>query len=499
MSESLNGIKGSTGGFTREQIIEPLLVEQAVAGRRGYRFSAGDVPCAGELPAVFRRNTAARLPEASELDTVRHFSRLSTMTFGVDYGFYPLGSCTMKYNPKVNEYAAGLEGFTDIHPLQDEDTVQGCLELLYKTTETLSELLGMTWGTLQGCAGAHGEYTGLKVIRTYFLSRKEAGRNKILIPVSAHGTNPASANVNGFEVVEVATDERGLVDIEDLRGKLDESVAGIMLTNPNTLGLFEKDIKTIAALVHGAGGLLYYDGANFNALMGMARPGDMGFDVVHLNLHKTFSTPHGGGGPGSGPILVKEKLVAYLPEPDIVFNRETGKYAFKWNSGTSCGKVSGFWGNFLVIVKGYTYILSMGADGLTAASRFAVLNANYMQAILGKFLDVAYKGICKHEFVLSLARLKEETGVSALDIAKGMIDRGFHPPTMYFPMIVHEALMFEPTESESKETLDEVCRAIEELAGLARSNPEVLHRAPCHAGTTRVDEVQAAKYPVVRY
>lgn len=485
--------------FRPEQIIEPLLIEQAVPGRRGYVFGTLDVPEAKALDSRYARVSDARLPEASELDVARHFSRLSTMAFGVDYGFYPLGSCTMKYNPKVNEDAASLEGFTDIHPLQDEDAVQGAMALMYRSIESLTELLGMKWGTLQACAGAHGEYTGLKVIRSYFLHRGETGRSKMLIPVSAHGTNPASASMNGFEVVEVASDSRGLVDIEDLKAKLDGSVAGIMLTNPNTLGLFEKDIRRIAALVHEAGGLLYYDGANFNALMGMARPGDMGFDVVHVNLHKTFSTPHGGGGPGSGPVLVKEELVRYLPQPDIVYRKRDGRYVFRWKPGTSCGKVSGFWGNFLVVVRAYAYILSMGRDGLAAASKHAVLNANYMQARLRNAFRVAYDGICKHEFVLSLAGLKDETGVSALDVAKGLIDRGFHPPTMYFPMIVHEALMFEPTETESKDTLDRLCDAMVDIERLAHEAPDSLKGCPHRAVITRVDEARAAKSPVLRY
>lgn len=485
--------------FAPDRIVEPLLVEQAVPKRRGYLFAPLDVPQAAPLDDVFARNSVARLPEASELDTVRHFSKLSTMAYGVDYGFYPLGSCTMKYNPKVNEVAASMEGFTDIHPLQDEDSLQGCLALMYRTLKDLSELLGMKWGSLQACAGAHGEYTGLKIIRTYFLHHNEMGRNKILIPVSAHGTNPASANMNGFEVQEVATDERGLVDLNDLESKLDDTVAGIMLTNPNTLGLFEKDIRKIASMVHEAGGLLYYDGANFNALMGMTRPGDMGFDVVHLNLHKTFSTPHGGGGPGSGPVLVKKELVPFIPQPDIVYHEDSGKYGFKWNEETSCGKVSGFWGNFLVVVRAFTYILSMGSDGLKAASRHAVLNANYMQALLKKEYSVPYDVICKHEFVLSLSNLKERTSVSALDIAKGLIDFGYHPPTMYFPMIVHEALMFEPTETESKDTLDGICKAMLQLKDMAEKDGGWLHDSPHHAVIGRVDEVRAAKNPVVRY
>lgn len=484
-------------------VLEPLLVERSVKGRRGFRFSPLDVPEAPLPPETYLRRSGAVLPEASEPDVVRHFSRLSTMAYGVDYGFYPLGSCTMKHNPKAGEKAAAMEGFASIHPMQDSSTVQGALALMHKTLESLCELTGMRWGTLQPCAGAHGEYTGLKIIRASFVKGGgEAGRlrNKILIPVSAHGTNPASAGMNGFEVVQVASDSRGLVDIEDLKSKLDSTVAGMMLTNPNTLGLFESDIKKIASLVHGAGGLLYYDGANFNALMGLARPGDMGFDVVHLNLHKTFSTPHGGGGPGSGPVLVGEALVPYLPQPDVVYDGKS--YDLKWNPETSCGKVSAFWGNFLVVVKACCYIMMMGRDGLKAASEHAVLNANYMKARLKREFPVPFEGsdgTCKHEFVMSVSELKERTGVSALDIAKGLIDKGWHPPTMYFPALVHEALMFEPTETEAKETLDEVCDAMAALKEQAASDPESLHTAPHLAPITRVDEVKAAKHPALRH
>ena len=435
------------GGEEDSRMTEPLLFDISRPGRHGYDYPPCDVPEVEALPQQVRRLHTANLPGLSEFDVVRHFSRLSTMTFGVDYGMYPLGSCTMKYNPKLNEQIASLEGFTATHPLQDADTVQGSLELMYRLLEKLSEITGMDWGTLQPSAGAHGEYTGLKIIKNHHDAAGDYKRTRVIVPVSAHGTNPASAALNGYSITEVPTDDRGLVDIEVLKELLDETVAAIMLTNPNTLGLFEKDIRTIASLVHDAGGLLYYDGANMNAIMGIVRPGDMGFDVVHLNLHKTFATPHGGGGPGAGPVMVKKNLIPYLPRPDIICRDNV--YSFDWGSDRSIGKVAGFWGNFLVLVRAYTYILRMGSDGLKSASQHAVLNANYLLSRLKGTYDHPYGGLCKHEFVLSLQVLKEKTGVTALDIAKAMLDRGYHPPTMYFPLIVHEALMFEPTESES--------------------------------------------------
>lgn len=481
------------------KVIEPLLIERSVPGRRGFRFASSDVPRAqGPDPSV-RREGGVLLPQASELDTVRHFTRLASMTFGVDMGPYPLGSCTMKYNPKLNEACASLDGFTALHPLQDEDTVQGALELMYRMQESLSELVGMPCCTLAPCAGAHGEYTGLKIIRSYFHAKGQNNRNRILIPVSAHGTNPASANVNGFEVVEVASSPEGLVDMDDLRSKLDENTAALMLTNPNTLGLFETDILEISRLVHEQGGLMYYDGANFNALMGWARPGDMGFDVVHLNLHKTFSTPHGGGGPGSGPVLAAGHLKPFVPGPTVVRHKSDGRYALSWGRGRRRTKVCAFWGNFLVVVRAYAYILAMGSDGLRAASTCAVLNANYLRVSMQDIFSPAYGSLCKHEFVLGLARFREETGVSALDIAKGLIDLGFHPPTMYFPTIVHEALMFEPTESESKDTLDSLSRAMHSLCETARTDAGALHGAPAGTIIGRVDEVRAVKQPVLRY
>lgn len=476
---------------------EPLVFELSCHGRQGYDYPPCGVGAAKPLPMAVRRTTVPRLPELSELAVVRHFSRLSARTFGVDYGVYPLGSCTMKYNPKMNEQVAALEGFTDIHPLQDSDTVQGSLELMHRLLGQLSAITGMAWGTVQPCAGAHGEYTGLKIIKAYHMAAGEHRRNRIIVPVTAHGTNPASAAMNGFSITEVPSDSRGLVDIEALKGLLDDTVAAIMLTNPNTLGLFERDIQTIADLVHASGGLLYYDGANMNAIMGMARPGDMGFDVVHLNLHKTFSTPHGGGGPGAGPVMVAKRLVPYLPRPDI--QRDGDAYTLVWDRPSSIGKVSGFWGNFLVLVRAYAYILRMGGDGLTSASQHAVLNANYLLARLKGVYDHPYGTLCKHEFVLSLQAMKEQSGVSALDIAKALLDRGYHPPTIYFPMIVHEALMFEPTETESREDLDHLAEVMVALASIASSDPQAIIQAPVTTVVGRLDEVQAAKNPILRW
>lgn len=476
----------------------PTIFAISKEGRTSFRLPKLDVPEAfrQELPKNLKRIEPAKLPQVSELDVVRHYTKLSTMAFGVDNGFYPLGSCTMKYNPKVDEVVASLDGFTSMHPLQDVSTVQGCLEVMFDLLGKLSAITGMDWGTLQPCAGAHGEYTGLKIIRNYFLDKEDLARTKILVPESAHGTNPASAAVNGFEVVQVLADKRGLVDLEDLKSKLSPEVAGIMLTNPSTLGLFEQDILQISKLVHEAGGLLYYDGANLNAILGKARPGDMGFDVVHLNLHKTFATPHGGGGPGSGPVLVKKNLVPLIPSPDVV-KKEDGTYDFNWNLPLSIGKVSTFWGNFLVFLKAYAFILSMGKTGLKECGEGAVLNANYILARLKDSYEVPYGNRCMHEFVMGLSKLKEETGVTAIDVAKGLLDRGYHPPTMYFPMIVHEALMIEPTESEAKETLDAFCDAMLELHDLAYKDAQKLHDAPEKTVIGRVDEVMAAKNPIV--
>ena len=478
-------------------MMEPLVYELSREGRRGYAYPASDVPPADALPLHLQRIAPPKLPELSELGVVRHFSHLAKITYGVDHGPYPLGSCTMKYNPKLHNHIAALEGLGALHPLQDAATAQGALAILYGLTESLSAITGMAWGTVQPAAGAHGEYTGLKIIKAYHLHRKDTARNKMLVPVSAHGTNPASAALNGFTIVEVPTDRRGLVDVAALEQLLDDSIAGIMLTNPNTLGLFEQDIVRIAEAVHRCGGLLYYDGANMNAIMGMVRPGDMGFDVVHLNLHKTFSTPHGGGGPGAGPVLVSERLRPFLPAPDI--RKTQDGFRWDWDIPESIGKVSGFWGNFLVLARAYAYILTMGKDGLREASRHAVLNANYLLSRLKGRFELPFDRLCMHEFVLSLQQYKEQFGVGALDFAKALLDMGYHPPTMYFPMIVHEALMIEPTETEAPEDIDTLADALLALAETAGTSPEVLTAAPMHTIVGRLDEVRAAKFPILRW
>ncbi len=474
---------------------QPLLFERGARGRRGFSLPQSDVPAKSELlPARMQRKIPLRLPEISEGELVRHYTALSKRNHGVDSGFYPLGSCTMKYNPKVNEEVARLSGLALLHPCQPPESVQGALELLYRTETYLAEITGMDRITFQPAAGAHGELTGMMLIHAYHASRNDQ-RKTVLIPDSAHGTNPASAVMAGYEIREVPSDERGLVDLKALRGVLDHSVAALMLTNPNTLGLFEEDILEIAAAVHDVGGLLYYDGANLNAIMGHARPGDMGFDVVHLNLHKTFATPHGGGGPGSGPVGVKECLVPFLPVP-LVEREASGSYYWKDDLPESIGKVHGFHGNFGVIVKAYTYMVMMGAPGLRQASSDAVLNANYLMERLKKRYALPYDRRCMHEFVISAVQQKKK-GVSAGDVAKALLDYGFHPPTVYFPLIVEEALMVEPTETESKKTLDRFAEAMEEIARLAETEPERVAAAPHATPVGRLDEVRAARNPVV--
>jgi len=476
-----------------------LIFELSREGRRGYSLPKCDVPerDLGELLGEdILRKEDPRLPEVSELDVIRHYTNLSQLNYSVDTQFYPLGSCTMKYNPKINEDVAKLEGFTDVHPYQSEETVQGCLELLYNMETLLSEITGMSRISFQPAAGAHGELTGLMIIKAYHENRGEGHRHKIIVPDSAHGTNPASAMMVGYDVVEVQSDERGCVDIEALKDVVDEDVAGLMLTNPNTLGLFEENIIQISEIIHGVGGLLYYDGANLNAIMGMARPGDMGFDVMHLNIHKTFSTPHGGGGPGSGPVGVKEDLIPFLPVPMV--EKKDNKYYFDYDRPLSIGKVKTFYGNFNVIVKAYAYILSMGAEGLKAVSQNAVLNANYLMTMLKEYYDLPYDRYCMHEFVLS-AKKQKNFDVSAMDIAKGLIDYGFHPPTVYFPMIVKEALMIEPTETESKETLDIFARVMAKLSKIAEEAPHKLKDSPHRAPMRRLDETRAARYPILRW
>jgi len=478
------------------------LFEASRAGRVGYALPPLDVPavdCGEALQGACREN-APRLPEMAEVDVVRHFTGLSRRNYSVDEGFYPLGSCTMKYNPKINEAAARMPGFSRIHPLQPEETVQGALELMYLLSNMLAEITGMDAVTLQPAAGAHGEQTGLMMIKAWHESRGDTKRTKIIVPDSAHGTNPASASVTGFDAVEVASDKEGMVDLESLRALMDDTVAGLMLTNPNTLGIFEKHILELTETVHRGGGLVYYDGANANAIMGKTRPGDMGFDVLHLNLHKTFSTPHGGGGPGSGAVGVKAELEPFLPAPVVV--KKGGRFGLEHlkDRPRSIGRVRSFFGNFGVLVRAYTYIRTLGAAGIVEASEMAVLNANYLAKKLSSLYPLAHKGWCMHEFVLNGGPLKHETGVSSLDVAKALIDAGYHPPTVYFPLIVPEALMVEPTETESRETLDRFAEAMEAIAAKAREEgPETFHDLPVTTPVSRPDETTAARNPILRW
>lgn len=470
------------------------IYEISKSGKRAVTFAPLQVE-KYSLDQKYLRSEEVNLPAVAEVDLVRHYMALSKRAFGVDDGFYPLGSCTMKYNPKVNEEVAALEGFSQVHPKQDIDSIQGSLKLINTLNSALCEITGMDGITLQPCAGAHGEYTGLQLIKAYHLSRGDVKRTKIIVPDSAHGTNPASAVMAGFEVISVKSNAEKGVDLDDLKSIVGDDTAALMLTNPTTLGLFEKNIEKISEIVHAAGGLLYYDGANLNAVMGVVRPGDMGFDVVHLNLHKTFSTPHGGGGPGSGPVGCKKALVEFLPNPRVIkkgdkFDIECGK--------ASIGKVTGNFGNFGVMVKALAYIYTLGAEGLKDASQTAVLNANYLKAKIEDLYPTEEGRHCMHEFVVSLEKLKEETGVSAMDIAKSMIDGRIHPPTMYFPLIVHEALMFEPTETENKETLDNAAELLRGLYQKAFDNPEELHSAPHNAQIKRPDDVKAARNPILK-
>ncbi|MGE5592339.1 MAG: aminomethyl-transferring glycine dehydrogenase subunit GcvPB [Betaproteobacteria bacterium] len=478
----------------------PLIFERSEAGRKAYSLPACDVPkkdVTELLPGWALRKNPPALPEVSEVDLVRHYTKLSQRNHGVDVGFYPLGSCTMKYNPKVNEDAAALPGFTNLHPYEPEDLVQGALELMYELGRYLCEIGGMDEITLQPAAGAHGELTGLMIIKAYHESRGDgAKRTKVIVPDSAHGTNPASAAFCGYKVVEVKSGARGGVDLDSLRAVMSDEVAALMLTNPNTLGLFDENIVEIARIVHEAGGLLYYDGANMNAIMGIARPGDMGFDVLHFNLHKTFSTPHGGGGPGSGPVAVKKALAPFLPIP--VVDKKDGRFVLDYDRPRSIGKVKAFYGNFNVMVKAYAYIRALGAKGLREASENAVLNANYLMRKLAPYYHLPYDRHCKHEFVLSAA-YQLASGVHTGDIAKMLLDYGFHAPTVYFPLIVKEAIMVEPTETESKDTLDAFAAAMMEIARLAEANPEVLHSAPHKMVVGRLDDVTAARRPVLRW
>lgn len=477
---------------------KPLIFELTKSGRRCTAFPAGTGNVANPIDSSFLRAAAPKLPEVAEVDLVRHYTGLSRRAHGVDSGFYPLGSCTMKYNPKVNEDVSRLPGFTDIHPLQPESTAQGCMEVLYTMQGWLAEITGMAAFTMQPAAGAHGEWTGMSMIKAYHKHRGDSRRTKVLVPDSAHGTNPASAAVAGFEIIQIPSAADGGVDIEALRKAADDTTAALMLTNPSTLGLFETRIAEVAAIVHAAGGLLYYDGANLNAIMGITRPGDMGFDVMHLNLHKTFSTPHGGGGPGSGPVGCSKALAPFLPAP-VVAKGKDGRYFLDNDRPLSIGRVKSFNGNFGVIVRAMTYIMTLGAEGLRNASETAVLNANYMMSKLKAHYSLPYDRTCMHEFVLSAESLKANTGCSAMDVAKKLLDYGMHPPTMYFPLIVHEALMIEPTETESKETLDYAVNALVEIAALAQNSPEELHAAPISTPVGRLDEVAAARKPRLRW
>ena len=476
-----------------------LIFELSKPGRTAYRLPENDVEevALEELiPEEYLNKDELNLPEVSEVDIVRHYTNLSNKNFGVDTGFYPLGSCTMKYNPKINEDVARLDGFVNIHPLQPEETVQGALRLMYEIDKALCEISGMDKMTLHPAAGAHGELTGLTLIKAYHENRGDTKRTKIIVPDSAHGTNPASAVMAGFDTVEIKSTEEGLVDLESLKAVLDDEIAGLMLTNPNTLGLFDRNIKEIANLVHEAGGLVYYDGANANAILGKARPGDMGFDVVHFNIHKTFSTPHGGGGPGSGPVGVKKALLEFLPVPTV--EKDGDRYYLNYDIPKSIGKIKDFYGHFNVLVKGYAYILAMGKDGLKKASEMAVLNANYLAHKLKEHYNVQKDTIFKHEFVL--AGLKDAPeGVTTLDVAKRLLDYGYHPPTVYFPLIVNEAIMTEPTETETKETLDEFAEALIKIAEEAKENPEILKEAPHDTPVRRVDETRAARNPILKY
>ncbi len=474
-----------------------LIFEMSQPGRVAYSLPELDVEETEDLPAELFRDEPAELPEVSEQDLMRHYTELSQRNHGVDNGFYPLGSCTMKYNPKLNEDVARYSGFANIHPYQMTETVQGALQLLYELQRDLAEITGMDAVTLQPAAGAQGEWTGLMVIRAYHESRGETRRNKVIVPDSAHGTNPASATVAGFQTITVPSNDKGLVDVEELKKVLGEDTAALMLTNPNTLGLFEEEIAVIAGLVHEAGGLLYYDGANANAILGVARPGDMGFDLVHLNLHKTFSTPHGGGGPGSGPVGARDNLIPFLPKP-VVARDDQGKYYLDEDIPQSIGRVKGFYGNFGVLVRAYAYIRTMGPEGLRKVSENAVLNANYMMRRLEPYFDLPYSQPCKHEFVLS-GKKQKKLGVRTLDMAKRLLDFGFHPPTIYFPLIVDECMMIEPTETESKETLDQFVNVMIQIAGEVEENPEIVQEAPHHTLIKRLDEVTAARKPVLRW
>jgi len=474
---------------------DKLIFELSREGRKGYSLPNCKIN-KYELPKNLKRKSELILPEVSENEVMRHYVNLSNKNFGVDTGFYPLGSCTMKYNPKLNEDMATSPYFTTSHPLTNQAYTQGSLEVMYKLSEALEEITGMKKVSLNPFAGAHGELVGLMIMKAYHDDKKDSKRTKVIIPDSAHGTNPASATVAGFDVVEVKSNPDGTVNIPALKEAMNDEIAGIMLTNPNTLGIYEKDIVEIKNIVHDGGGLLYYDGANLNAIMGESRPGDMGFDIIHLNLHKTFSTPHGGGGPGSGPVGVQEHLAKFLPVPEVV--EDEGIYSLNYDMPDSIGQVTGFYGNFLVLVRAYTYILTMGNDGLKEVSKMAVLNANYLMSLLKKDYLLPIDEVCKHEFVLD-GLTDKSTGVTTLDVAKRLLDMGFHAPTVYFPLIVKEAMMIEPTETESKQSLDSFIEALTIIAKEAKDNPDYLKNAPYNTPVRRLDEATAARNPILKW
>ena len=487
--------------FRQAKWDEPLIFELSREGKVGYTMPKPIEDVEVEIPEKLRRKSRLNLPQLSEPEVVKHYTRLSEMNYGVDSGIYPLGSCTMKYNPKINEEIASHPGVAYIHPYQDGRTVQGALRIMWELEQWLKEITGMDRFTLQPAAGANGEFTGVSIIRAYHLDNGEPQRDEMLVADSAHGTNPASAAMAGFKVIEIPSTEEGTMDLEALENAVGERTAGLMLTNPNTLGIFEDEIIEIAKIVHKAGGLLYYDGANLNAVLGKIRPGDMGFDIVHLNLHKTFSTPHGGGGPGSGPVGVKDFLRDYLPVPLVGYDEETGRYYLDYDVPKSIGKVKELYGNFAIIVRALVYLKVMGREGLKNASEIAVLNANYLTHKLKgtKGYSLPGKELRKHEVVFSAEPMKKETGITAMDVAKRLLDFGMHAPTVYFPLIVHEALMIEPTETVSKEELDAYVDVLKRISEEAYSNPEVVKSAPHNTAVKRVDDVLAAKKPVLSW
>jgi len=469
---------------------EPLLNELVISKKEKKNLYT-------KLPDSLQRKKNIDIPDLDETQIVRHFHRLSQMNYGIDSGIYPLGSCTMKYNPKICEEIASWERFTGTHPCQDISTIQGNLQIMFELERMLCEITGMDYFSLQPAAGAHGEFLGMMLTRAYHEDRNEGFRDEVILPDTSHGTNPASVTVAGYKLIEIPSNKDGTVDLDVLKNTLSEKTACFMLTNPNTLGIFESDILKISKMVHDAGALLYYDGANINAIMGKARPGDMGFDIVHLNLHKTFATPHGGGGPGGGPVGVKIKLEKFLPIPRIGKTKE-GKYIFDYDAPESIGKIRAYYGNFSVLLKAYIYILMMGGNGLREASEIAVLNSNYMKKKIldSNLYEMPFKELRKHEFVLSCEKLKQEKGIRAMDIAKRLLDYGFHPPTIYFPLIVKEALMIEPPETESKEDLD---RYVDALIKIAKENPEIVKASPNNTSVKRVDEVNASKNLVLTW